>query len=137
MTLRGNVQDFPLRSVLDLLSQTKKTGELQVRAGDSVGALGITGGGVVTAVFGEEEPLLALRAIFALDGAEFEFTPWDDAPPANLEAGTLDELLERPMRRRSERMKRAGRPRKSARPRARRPRPRPKLSASASRSSAR
>jgi hypothetical protein len=93
MTLRGNVQDFPLRSVLDLLGQTKKTGELQVRAGDSVGALGIAGGRVVTAVFGEEEPLLALDAIFAIDGAEFEFTPWEDAPPANLDAGTLDDLL--------------------------------------------
>jgi len=92
MTLRGNVQDFPLRSVVDLLGQTKKTGELQVRLGDSVGALGIADGRVVTAVFGEEEPLLALGAIFALEGAEFEFTPWDDAPPANLD-GTLSELL--------------------------------------------
>src|SRR5688572_2237594 len=95
MTLRGNVQDFPLRSVVDLLGQTKKTGELQVRAGDSVGALGVAGGRVVTAVFGEEEPLIALNAIFALDGAEFEFTPWDDAPPANLDTGTLDELLDK------------------------------------------
>jgi hypothetical protein len=95
MTLRGNVQDFPLRSVLELLGQTKKTGELQVRAGDTVGALGVAGGRVVTAVFGEEEPLIALNAIFALDGAEFEFTPWDDAPPANLDTGTLDELLEK------------------------------------------
>ena len=93
MTLRGNVQDFPLRSVVELLGQTKKTGELQVRAGDSVGALGIADGRVVTAVFGEEEPLIALGSIFAIEGAEFEFTPWDDAPPANLDAGTLDELL--------------------------------------------
>ncbi|HEV8670408.1 MAG TPA: DUF4388 domain-containing protein [Candidatus Limnocylindria bacterium] len=94
MTLRGSVQDFPLRAVVDLLAQTKKTGELQVRAGDGVGALGIADGRVVTAVFGEEEPLLALAAIFALGSAEFEFTPWDDAPPANLE-GTLDTLLRR------------------------------------------
>jgi len=93
MTLRGNVQDFPLRSVVELLAQTKKTGELQVRSGDSVGALGIAAGRVVTAVFGEEEPLIALGSIFAIDGAEFEFTPWDDAPPANLDSGTLDELL--------------------------------------------
>ncbi|HEY6204019.1 MAG TPA: DUF4388 domain-containing protein [Candidatus Limnocylindria bacterium] len=92
MTLRGSVQDFPLRSVLEMLAQTKKTGELQLRAGDQVGALGIADGRVVTAVLGEEEPLLALGAIFALEGAEFEFTPWDDAPPANLE-GKLDELL--------------------------------------------
>ena len=92
MTLRGNVQDFPLRSVLEMLAQTKKTGELQLREGDQVGALGIADGRVVTAVLGEEEPLLALGAIFALEGAEFEFTPWDDAPPANLE-GKLDDLL--------------------------------------------
>jgi Domain of unknown function (DUF4388) len=92
VTLRGSVQDFPLRSVLEMLAQTKKTGELQLRAGDQVGALGLADGRVVTAVFGEEEPLLALGAIFALEGAEFEFTPWDDAPPANLE-GKLDELL--------------------------------------------
>jgi len=92
MTLRGNVQDFPLRSVLELLGQTKKTGELQVRAGERVGALGIAEGRVVTAVLDEEEPLIALGAIFELDGADFEFTPWDDAPPANLD-GTLDDLL--------------------------------------------
>jgi hypothetical protein len=92
VTLRGSVHDFPLRSVLEMLAQTKKTGELQLRAGDQVGALGLADGRVVTAVFGEEEPLLALGAIFALEGAGFEFTPWDDAPPANLE-GKLDELL--------------------------------------------
>ncbi len=93
MTLRGNVQDFPLRSVLELLGQTKKTGELQIRAGDRLGALGIAAGRVVTAVLDEKEPLLALGAIFALEGAEFEFTPWDDAPPANLEGKNLDDLL--------------------------------------------
>jgi hypothetical protein len=94
MTLRGSLQDFPLRSVLDLLGKTKKTGELQVRQDDRVGALGIASGRVVTAVFAEEEPLFALGQIFELEGAEFEFTPWDDAPPANLE-GSLDELLKR------------------------------------------
>lgn len=93
MTLRGSVHDFPLRAVLEMLAQTNKTGELQLRAGDQVGALGLAGGRVVTAVFGEEEPLLALNAIFAIQGGEFEFTPWDDAPPANLESGTLDDLL--------------------------------------------
>ncbi|HKY51738.1 MAG TPA: DUF4388 domain-containing protein [Candidatus Limnocylindria bacterium] len=95
MTLRGSLQDFPLRSVLDLLAKTKKTGELQVRRDERVGALGVADGRVVTAVFGEEEPLLALGQIFDLETAEFEFTPWDDAPPANLEGGSLDELLKK------------------------------------------
>lgn len=93
MTLRGSTQDFPLRAVLDLLAKTKKTGELQLRADDRAGALGIDDGRVVTAVLGEEEPLIALGAIFALDAAEFEFTPWDEAPPANLDGKSLDDLL--------------------------------------------
>ena len=93
MTLRGSVQELPAAGgSSSLLAQTKKTGELQLRAGDQVGALGLADGHVVTAVFAEEEPLLALNAIFALGDAEFEFTPWDDAPPANLD-GKLDELL--------------------------------------------
>ncbi len=95
MTLRGSVQEFPLRAVLEFLAQTKKTGELQLRSGDRAGALGIADGRVVTAVFGEDDPLIALGTIFALEGAEFEFTKWDDSPPANLEAGTLDDLLGR------------------------------------------
>jgi hypothetical protein len=92
MTLRGSLKDFPIRDVLDLLAKTTKTGELQVRLDDRIGALGVAGGKVVTAVFADEEPLLALGQIFELEGAEFEFTPWDDAPPANLD-GPLDELL--------------------------------------------
>lgn len=121
MTLRGSVQDFPLRAVLDMLAQTKKTGELQLRTRDQLGALGIADGRVVTAVLGEDDPLLALGAIFALDGAEFEFTPWDDAPPANLDAASLDELLGQAAdarRQRDEELRRAEEAREAARKKA-------------------
>ncbi len=90
--LRGSVGDFPLRTILRLFADTKKTGELQIRQGDRVGALGLADGRVVCAVYGEEPPIVALGEIFTLDGAEFEFTGWDEAPPANLE-GELDDLL--------------------------------------------
>jgi len=105
-----------------MLAQTKKTGELQLRAGDQVGALGIAEGSVVTAVLGEEEPLLALGAIFALDGAQFEFTPWDDAPPANLDVGKLDELLRKAAeakKQREEALRKAEEEREAARRKAR------------------
>ncbi|HEV8229202.1 MAG TPA: DUF4388 domain-containing protein, partial [Candidatus Limnocylindria bacterium] len=92
MTLRGSTKEFPLRTVLGLLGDTKKTGELQVSSGDRLGALGLANGRVVTAVFGDEDPVQALGTIFGLEEADFEFTAWDDAPPANLE-GELDELL--------------------------------------------
>src|SRR5688572_10670909 len=92
MTLRGELRDFPLRVVLDLLGKQKKTGELQLRAGDRLGALGLADGRVIAAVFADEEPLLALAAVYDLEEAGFEFTPWNEPPPANL-SGSLDELL--------------------------------------------
>lgn len=92
--LTGTVREFPLDALLRLLADTKKTGELQLRAGDRVGALGLAEGKVVTAVFGEEPPLVSLSELFSLEAADFEFTPWDEAPPKNLE-GELDDLLKK------------------------------------------
>ena len=90
--LRGSLSEFPLRALLRLFAEAKKTGELQISRGDRVGALGLADGRVVCAVYGEEAPIMALAEIFTLEGAAFEFTSWDEAPPANLE-GDLDELL--------------------------------------------
>src|SRR5438270_6499311 len=92
MTLKGNTREFPLAVLIRLLGETKKTGELSLRAASGEGALGIAEGRVVTAVFGEEPPIPALGEVFEMSEAEFEFTPWDDAPPPNLE-GELDDLL--------------------------------------------
>ena len=94
MTLKGSTNDFPLDVLIRLLSDTKKTGELSIRGTKGEGALGLTEGQVVTAVFGQEKPIPALGAIFAIGEATFEFTPWDDAPTANLQ-GTLQENLKR------------------------------------------
>ena len=92
MTLKGNTREFPLDVLVRLLAETKKTGELSVRGASGEGALGIAEGRVVTAVFGEEQPIPALGEVFEMAEAEFEFTPWDDAPPPNLE-GELNDLL--------------------------------------------
>ena len=94
MTLQGSTNDFPLEVLLRLLAETKKTGELTIRGANGDGALGLSEGQVVTAVFAQEKPIPALGAIFAIGDARFEFTPWDDAPTANLE-GTLKENLKR------------------------------------------
>ena len=72
MTLQGNTRDFPLGVLLRLLGDTAKTGELTLRGPAGEGALGLAGGKVVTAVFGDEKPIPALGAVFALAEAEFE-----------------------------------------------------------------
>ena len=95
MTLRGSTSDFPLESVIGLLAGTSKTGELQVRGDGKVGALGFAGGRLVAAVMEGEGGENALGAIFAISQADFEFTPWESAPEANLEGGDLVSLLKR------------------------------------------
>ena len=95
MTLRGSTSDFPLESVIGLLAGTSKTGELQVRGDAKVGALGFAGGRLVAAVMDGEGGENALGAIFAISQADFEFTPWESAPEANLEGGDLVSLLKR------------------------------------------
>jgi hypothetical protein len=95
VTLRGSTSDFPLESVIGLLAGTSKTGELQVRADGKVGALGFASGRLVAAVMDGEGGENALGAIFSISQAEFEFTPWETAPDANLEGGDLVSLLKR------------------------------------------
>ena len=95
MTLRGSTSDFPLESVIGLLAGTSKTGELQVRGDAKVGALGFASGRLVAAVMDGEGGENALGAIFAISRADFEFTPWETAPEANLEGGDLVSLLKR------------------------------------------
>ena len=94
MTLKGSTKEFPLETLLRLLHDTQKTGELTVRGPGGEGALGIADGRVVTAMFGGEKPIPALGAVFKIGEAQFEFMPWDDPPPANLE-GELEENLKR------------------------------------------
>jgi hypothetical protein len=95
VTLRGSTSDFPLESVIGLLAGTSKTGELQVRGDAKVGALGFASGRLVAAVMDGEGGENALGAIFSISQAEFEFTPWETAPEANLEGGDLVSLLKR------------------------------------------
>ena len=94
-TLRGSTSDFPLESVIGLLAGTSKTGELQIRSGSQVGALGFASGRLVAAVMESEAGENALGAIFGIGEADFEFTPWASAPDANLESGDLVSVLRR------------------------------------------
>jgi len=95
VTLRGSTSEFPLESVVGLLAGTSKTGELQIRGGGKVGALGFAGGRLVAAVMDNEGGESALGGIFAISEAEFEFTPWASPPESNLESGDLVALLKR------------------------------------------
>ena len=95
MTLRGELDSFPLETVVQLIHSTNKTGQLEVRGTDaSGGTLGFDGGRLVAAIAGEDSGEPALGAIFAIDAGGFEFIPWNEAPAANL-AGDLDQLLDK------------------------------------------
>ena len=94
MTLRGQIADFPIETVLQLLASTGKTGQLEVRGEGQSGSLGFDGGRLVSASTGEDAGEAALGAVFTIDHGDFEFIPWKDAPAANL-TGDLDQLLDR------------------------------------------
>ena len=95
MTLRGEIDSFPLETVIQLIHSTNKTGQLEIRGADSTGGtLGFDGGRLIAAIAGEDVGEPALGAVFALGAGSFEFIPWNDAPTANL-SGDLDQLLDR------------------------------------------
>ena len=94
MTLRGQIADFPIETVLQLLASTGKTGQLEVRGDGQSGSLGFDGGRLVSAAAGDDIGESALGAIFTVAEGDFEFIPWTDAPAGNL-SGDLDQLLDR------------------------------------------
>jgi hypothetical protein len=94
MTLRGEIEAFPIETVVQLVHSTSKTGQLEVRGSDSTGTLGFDGGRLVAAIAGDDVGEPALGVVFAIDSGSFEFIPWTDAPAANL-SGDLDHLLDR------------------------------------------
>ena len=95
MTLRGEIEAFPIETVVQLVHSTNKTGQLEVRgADDQGGTLGFDGGRLVAAMAGDDLGEPALGAVFAITSGAFEFIPWTDAPAANL-SGDLDQLLDR------------------------------------------
>jgi Domain of unknown function (DUF4388) len=95
MTLRGEIEAFPLETVVRMIHSTNKTGQLEIRGADSSGGtLGFDGGRLVAAVAGEDVGEPALGAVFAVESGSFEFIPWGDAPAANL-SGDLDQLLDK------------------------------------------
>ena len=95
MTLRGEIDSFPIETVVQLIHSTSKTGQLEVRGSDSTGGtLGFDGGRLVAAIAGEDVGEPALGAVFAIASGSFEFIPWTDSPAANL-SGDLDQLLDK------------------------------------------
>lgn len=95
MTLRGAVDAFPLGTVLQLLADTGKTGQLEVRSEDGrAGTLGVSKGRLVSAQFEDENGPLALGAIFTFQRGSFEFVPVERIDAEDL-AGELVDLLDR------------------------------------------
>lgn len=93
MSLRGAIEAIPLEAVLQLLSDTGKSGRLLVRGEERAGALGLSDGKLVSARSQEETGPGALGEIFTIDRGEFGFAP-GRVEESDL-SGDLDELLDR------------------------------------------
>ncbi|HVR88883.1 MAG TPA: DUF4388 domain-containing protein [Candidatus Limnocylindria bacterium] len=93
MTLRGELDAFPLETVIQLIASTSKTGQLEVRGDDHAGTLGFDRGRLVSATAQDDAGETALGAVFAVQSGSFEFIPWNEAPASNL-SGALDQLLD-------------------------------------------
>lgn len=94
VVLRGDVAEFPLETIVQLLVATRKTGRLELRDIEELARLGFSGGALASATAGEEDGDLALGAAFTVTAGEFDFVPMPEPPAANL-SGTVDELLDR------------------------------------------
>ena len=92
MSLRGSVQHFPLDTILLLLSETGKTGRLEVRGDEGAGSLGIAGGHLVSAESDGEHGRAALGGVFTILRGDFQFLPAERVEGDDL-SGDLDELL--------------------------------------------
>lgn len=93
MSLRAQVQAFPLETVLQLLAATEKTGRLEVRGEEGRGFLGMSAGRLVSAEFEDDRGGRALGAIFAILRGDLEFLPSERIEHEDL-SGDLDELLD-------------------------------------------
>jgi hypothetical protein len=93
--LRGELDSFPLETVVQLIHSTSKTGQLEIVGTDAAGGtLGFDGGRLVAAIAGDDAGEPALGSIFAIVAGTFEFIPWSEGPAANL-SGDLDQLLDK------------------------------------------
>jgi DNA-binding MarR family transcriptional regulator len=93
VSLRGATGHFPLETVLLLLSETGKTGLLEVRGDEGNGILGMSGGRLVSAEFEDEHGKPALGGIFTILRGDFEFVPNESVGSEDL-SGELDDLLD-------------------------------------------
>ncbi|GAB4279508.1 MAG: hypothetical protein Kow0092_35300 [Deferrisomatales bacterium] len=79
MELRGNLKDFSLPDIVQLVGFGRKTGVLQLHCGETSGSLYFEEGKVVHAERGEECGEPAVFALFHLSEGDFRFRA--DVPP--------------------------------------------------------
>jgi hypothetical protein len=77
--LRGNLAEFPLAGILQLISRDRKTGIVRILT-DHAGAIGVRDGRIVDALYHPSRGERALSLLNSLPGAPFEFD--GASPPA-------------------------------------------------------
>lgn len=91
--LRGNLADFPLVGILQLLSKDRKTGSIRI-LDQYAGSIGVLNGAVVDAAFHPSRGERALSLLNSLPAAPFEFDGKTKPLEATIQRPTQELLLE-------------------------------------------
>ena len=94
MQLDGNLDKFPLRELIEMVTYSSVTGVLEVRTGDEIGQIFFTDGRPYHAVAGERAGLDAVAAMFEERDAPFRFVADQEIAETTIWHDTW-ELIER------------------------------------------
>lgn len=92
--LSGALRDMGLPEVVQVLGQSRKTGQLRVTSGQAEGAMHFDAGHIVHALFGSQRGDVAFYAMLKLTEGDFAFDPNVKTTERTLAASTESLLLE-------------------------------------------
>lgn len=92
--VRGSLREMPLPDVVQVLSNSRRTGKLVLRADDAVGEVYFAEGQIVHATFAEHEGDGAIYALLAARDGDFSLEPEVVAPKRTIKASPEALLLE-------------------------------------------
>ena len=92
--LKGNLQSISLVDLVQLLHVNKKSGQLRIEAGKTVGILFVTNGEIIQAEAGTTKGEVAAFDILEWERGEFEFIPGKVAVSQSIRRSIPDLLME-------------------------------------------
>lgn len=90
----GDLRNFPIMDLAQILSQSGKQGELQVEGEAEAGSIFFAGGRIVHASSGAETGAAALKRLLKIGGGSFRFVQGVAAAQASIDKPAMAALLE-------------------------------------------